>query len=98
MSHRRILIASFLNGFSAPVHILRRVPRPGSHAAEMDEATTPDMLAAYGKVDPSLPALLQSMKEQERKWDATYSNYVRIAGYVGLLSIIGAVCAIVIER
>ena len=98
MSLRRIAITSFLNGFTAPMHIGHKVQRPGSHSAEMEELTTPDMLAAYGAVGPSIPTLLLDMKEKELRRDASYSKCVRIAGYVGWLAIIGAVCFIVTER
>jgi len=88
----RILLASFLQGFTSIALLFSKVERPGSASAELDEMTTPDMLAAYAKAHPSLPGLLLDLKEKEHTRDASYSRIVRINGIICLLATIAALC------
>jgi len=97
MSPRQIFISSFLDGFTAPLHILEKVQRPGSHSAVLAALTTPEMLAAYGRVCSSIPEFLLMMKEKELKRDAMYSMSVRIYGYMGLAAMIGAAVIIILK-
>lgn len=98
MTSRNIIISSFLDGLAAPFLILGKVRRPGSHSEELEAFTTPDVLAAYGAVDVSLPALLLEIKAKERKRDAVYSMYMRINGSIGWLAIVVALCVLGTRR
>jgi hypothetical protein len=97
MSPRQIFI-SFFDGFTAPLRILEKVQRPGSHSAELAALTKPEMLAAYGRVRSSIPEFLLKMKENELKRDAIYSVSVRIYGYMGLAAMIGVAVIIILEH
>jgi len=98
MTSRNIMISSFFDGLAAPLLVLRKVKRPGSHSEELEAFTTPDMLAAYGAVDASLPALLLEIKAKERKRDAVYSMCMRINGSIGWLAIVVALCVLATRR
>ena len=90
MPHNRIFFASFLDGFTAPLRLFDTVERPGSCFAELDDMTTPDMLEAYGAVNPLVPGLLLDLKEKERKRDVAYLTLFRINGAICLLAMIAA--------
>jgi hypothetical protein len=90
MNPRRIFIESFDQGLSAGLLMFGKVQRPGSSSAELAAATTPEMLAAYAEVSPSLPALLLDLKEKVRKLDANYALLTRVCGWVWWLAWLSA--------
>jgi hypothetical protein len=94
----RIVLKAFWDGFTSPVSLFSRVERPGSSSAELDRMTTPDMLAAYAKVNPSLPGWLLDLKEKEHNRDAAYVALHRIIGIIGLLATIAALCFVALRR
>ena len=98
MTLREILVTSFLHGISAPLQVLDRVQRPGSHAARLVTLTTLAALSAYGEVSTSIAESLIELHEKELKRDAIYSNCVKTLGCLCWLALIGGVVLLVVRK
>ena len=94
----RVFLSSFLDGFTSAAGLFAEVKRPGSSSAELEAMTTPDMLAAYGKVNASLPGRLRDLKEKEHKRDVAYARLLRVNGVICLLALAAALVYAAVKR
>lgn len=93
----RIFLAALMDGLMSPPSLFIKVERPGSGSAELDELTTPEMLAAYEQVDASLPGMLLDFKWKEHRRDVAYVTTLRMSGIICLLATISALCFLILR-